>query len=321
MSEKTTRRNVLLGGAAMAGSVIGSGLLDRRRGRDVADNTAFPERVLGRTEISMPILGLGGAGQTPLSQQGREAEAIALARRAFELGIRYFDTAASYGPSEDYLGKVVPEFRDRIFLSSKSARRDRDGAWEELQRSLDRLNTDRLDLWQLHHVSTTDEIETIFSENGAIEAIEEAKAQGLIRFSGITGHHNPDILAECLRRYPFDTALIPVNAADPHHPQPFIPAFMPEARDRNVGVVAMKVPAYGKLLRPGVLDGFGEALGYSLSVPGVHCCIVAAEDIAQLEDNVRVAKNFAPLGEAEMERIAAKTAQTWEEQTFFRAWT
>jgi aryl-alcohol dehydrogenase-like predicted oxidoreductase len=120
----------------------------------------MPERELGQTGIKVPILGLGGAGQTPLSWQNSESAAVSLIERALALGIRYFDTAASYGPSEDYLGKVLPAHRQRIFLASKTDARDRDSAWRELERSLKRLKTDYLDLWQLHHVSFTEELDT-----------------------------------------------------------------------------------------------------------------------------------------------------------------
>lgn len=315
---------------AVAGGIVGGTALQQNltstednrvtQGNLPVTNT-MPERELGNTGIRVPILGVGGAGKTPLSWPEREEDAVAIARRALELGIRYFDTAASYGPSEDYLGKVLPAYRNRVFLASKTAARDRDGAWRDLERSLTRLNTDYLDLWQLHHVSFAQELEEILNKNGAAKALEEAKAQKLIRSSGITGHHEPEIIAEGLRRYPFDATLICINAADKHHPRPFIPTVLPVARERGVGVVAMKIPAYGRLFQPGVLDGMHQAMGYTLSQPGVHCCIIAAETIAQLESNVAVARAFQPLGAHELAEIEQRTAATWEDTTFFRAWT
>jgi aryl-alcohol dehydrogenase-like predicted oxidoreductase len=330
MTDKTTRRNFLLTGAAVAGGIIGSTALQQHQtdsAQSTAQNTAakstgkMPERVLGRTEVKVPIFGLGGAGQTPLSWQGKERDAVAIIEKAIALGIRYFDTAASYGPSEDYFGKVLPSQRKNIFLASKTDARDRDGAWRELERSLKRLNTDRLDLWQMHHVSFTEDLDTMFGKGGAIQAVEEAKAQKLIRFAGITGHHDPNIIAEGLRRYSFEATLIPVNAADKHHPRPFLPVVLPVAREKNVGVIGMKVPAYGRLFKPGGLDGMHQALGYAMSQPGVHCCIVAAETIAQLEDNVKVAQAFQPLSQQELAAIEQRTATIWEDNTFFRAWT
>lgn len=334
MIKKTTRRNFLTLSLGAAGAAIGCSALSQQETTTLkteeADNilvsnlpvNTMPERLLGNTGESLPIFGLGGASaRTPLSKSGQEAEAVAIIQRSLELGVRYFDTAPSYGPSEDYLGKVLPSYRSQIFLASKSAARDRDGAWRELERSLQRLNTDYLDLWQLHHVSFDSELDTIFSNAGAIKAVEEAKAQNLIRFTGITGHHEPDIIAKGLERYPFDTTLIPVNAAEKHHPRSFIPKVLPVAQGKNVGVIAMKVPAYGKLFKTGVLDGMHQAMGYSLSQPGVHCCIIAADSIEQLESNVRVAQEFQPLTQTAIEEIEQRTAANWEDNTFFRAWT
>ena len=283
--------------------------------------TDMPQRQLGRTHVQVSMLGLGGAGQTPLSRPNQEQAALEQIQRALELGIRYFDTAASYGPSESHLGKVLPPYRSEIFLASKTAARDRDGAWRELERSLQRLNTDYLDLWQFHHVSFASELDTLFGTNGAINALEEAKDQGLVRFSGITGHHEPEIIAAGLRRYPFDHTLIPVNAADAHHPRPFIPTVLSLAQEHNVGVTAMKVPAYGRLFKPGVLDGMHQALGYTMSQAGVHCAVIAAETIAQLEENVRAAKEFQPLDAIALAEIEQRTATAWQDNTFFRAWT
>jgi aryl-alcohol dehydrogenase-like predicted oxidoreductase len=332
MTRRTTRRSFLATSIAAAGGIVGGAALKQNLSSAAKDQppvttnqpptrAAMPERVLGNTGVSVPIFGLGGAGQTPLSRKEQEREAVALIQRAWELGIRYFDTAADYGPSEDYLGKVLPEYRENLFLASKTDKRDRDGAWRELERSLKRLNTDHLDLWQLHHVSFEGELDEIFSKNGAIQAIEEAKAQKLIRFAGITGHHEPNIIAEGLRRYAFDTTLIPVNAADKHHPRPFIPSVLPVARQKGVGVIAMKVPAYGRLFKPGVLDGMHQAMGYTLSQPGVHCCVIAAETVAQLESNVEVARAFKSLDEATLAQIEQRTVASWQDNTFFRAWT
>jgi aryl-alcohol dehydrogenase-like predicted oxidoreductase len=313
MSEKTTRRNFLMSSVAVAGGIVGATTLQQNATNTATPPATMPERVLGRTQVQVPIFGLGGAGQTPLSSEGRERDAVAIIEKGLQLGIRYFDTASSYGPSEDY--------RSKLFLASKTDKRDRDGAWRELERSLKRLNTDYLNLWQLHHVSFAQELDTIFSASGAIKALEEAMQQKIVRFAGITGHHDPKIIAEGLRRYPFHTTLIPVNAADKHHPRPFLPVVLPIAQQQNVAVIAMKVPAYGRLFKPGGLSGMQQALGYSLSQPGVQCCVIAAETTAQLEENVKVARAFKILKNPELAEIEQRTAAIWEDSTFFRTWT
>ena len=322
MNNKTTRRTFLIGSLAAA-TVASTKTLtqqDKTSPSKLAIPQSMPERLLGKTNISLPIFGLGGAGQTPLSKPGQEREAIALVERALALGVRYYDTAADYGPSEAYLGKILPDYRQDIFLNSKTAARDRDRAWRDLERSLKRLNTDYLDAWQLHHVSFESELDQIFGKNGAIKALEEAKEQKLVKFLGITGHHEPDVIAAGLRRYPFDTTLVSLNAADVHHPRPFAPTVLPVAQAENVGVIAMKVPAYGRLFKPGILDGMEQAMGYTLSLSGVHCCIIAAENPEQLESNVRVAQAFQPLNETEMKAIEQLTVNAGEDGSFFRNW-
>ena len=323
MNRKTTRRTFILGSLAAA-TAAGTKTLTQHSDSSlskIAIPQSMPERILGKTNISLPIFGLGGAGQTPLSKPGQEKEAIALVERALTLGVRYYDTAADYGPSEQYLGKILPDYRSEIFLNSKTAARDRDGAWRDLERSLKRLNTDYLDAWQLHHVSFESELEKIFSSNGAIKALEEAKEQKLVKFLGITGHHEPDIIAEGLRRYQFDTTLVSLNAADVHHPRPFASTVLPVAQANNVGVIAMKVPAYGRLFKPGILENMQQAMGYVLSLSGVHNCIIAAENPEQLSSNVQVAQAFQALDATEMKAIEKLTANAGEDGAFYRKWT
>ncbi|MGK7890253.1 MAG: aldo/keto reductase [Leptolyngbyaceae cyanobacterium] len=281
---------------------------------------AMPHRTLGRTGLSLPILGLGGSA-SPLSRPGAEAEAIAIIERSLELGVQYFDTAANYGPSEERLGQVLPGYRDQVVIGSKTSRRDRDTAWRQLETSLKRLNTDYLDIWQFHALTHDWDINTILNrQRGAILAAEEARAQGLIGAIGITGHHNPEIMIKAIQHYPFDTALIPINAADRHTPAPFITHVLPMAQAQNVGIIAMKVPAYGRLMKPGVLSGMTEAMGYALSQPGVHGCIIAANTVAQLEENVQVAQAFQPLQADELDDIEQRTASVWRDNSFFRNW-
>ncbi len=312
MTEELNRRDFLLAGLAATAS---AGAL-----QGAEAGTGLPTRVLGSTGQSVTLFGLGGASsETPLSN-GQRDSALAIVNRALDLGVNYFDTAATYGTSETYLGEVVKARRAQMFLASKSAERTRDGAWRELERSLKRLQTDHLDLWQMHHVAIA-ERDTVpaFAKDGAIRAIEEAKAQKLIRFAGVSGHHQTGVLADWLSRYPFDTLLTVVNAADIHHPDSFIRRVLPVAAKRGVGVIAMKVPAYGKLLKGLAIQ---QAMHYSLSQPGVACCIIACDSVAMLEQNVAAARACqARLSLAEQVRITERTASYWQETDFYRAWT
>ncbi len=346
MKGRKTRRNFLLTSVAVASSIVTTDALTANTSQ--TPSATMPERVLGRTGVKVPILGLGGAGtNTPLDKPDKEREAVAIIERALELGIRYFDTARSYGKereavaiieraleldiryfdtarsygtSEIHLGKVLPTHRAKIFLASKTAQRNRDEAWRELESSLKRLNTDYLDLWQLHHVSFLEEIDTIFSASGAIKAVEEAIQQKIVRFAGITGHHDTQVIAEGLRRFPFHTTLVPINAVENHHADSFIPAILPLAKQQNLGVIAMKVPAYGKLFQAGGLANIQQALGYTLSQSGVNCCVIAADSVQQLEENVQAAISYQPLTNQQLAAIEQRTAGIWQDTTFYRAW-
>lgn len=295
----------LLAGGVALGKVTGQGI---------------PTRTLGGTGEEVSVFGLGGGVKQ--FRDDRRDEAVVLLNRALDLGINYFDTAASYGPSEEYFGVVVPKRRKEMFLATKTTRRTRDGAWRDLERSLKRLGTDYLDLWQMHGVAVPERDTTVaFGRNGAIRALEEAKAQKLVRFGGVTGHHRTDVLAEWLRRYPFETLLAVVNACDVHHADSFIKKLLPVAQERGVAVIAMKVPAYGKVLNPSAGIGMREAMYYALSQPGVANCIIASDSLAMLEQNVALAKRFRPLSKTQLAQIETRTASYWQEAVFYREWS
>lgn len=263
MSQKLSRRELLrlgLGTTLAAPLLHGLAAGESANGAPVGSNAQsaqgakldkLPMRVLGQTGQRVTVFGLGGASsKTPLSN-GPHDQAVAIVNRALDLGVNYFDTATTYGngKSERALGEVARSRRREMFLASKTDARDYDGAMRELEASLKRLQTDHLDLWQMHHVSFAERDTTpSFAANGAIKAIEKAKSEKIIRFAGVTGHHRTDVLADWLRRHPFDTLLAALNAADVHQPDSFIRNLLPVARERKAGVIAMKVPAYGALL-------------------------------------------------------------------------
>ena len=178
--------------------------------------TAPVERLLGRTGHRVLPVSLGGEGV--LRTTGKMRQAVPVILEALRLGVRYCDTAPAYQQSQDYYGSAFreagPDSRRSIFLASKTHQRSRDGSLRLLDDSLRRLGTDHLDLWQLHDLRQTDELDEIFGRGGAIEAIEQARADGRVRFAGITGHHDPAVLVEAIQRYPFDSVLCAINPAD-----------------------------------------------------------------------------------------------------------
>src|SRR6185369_8371216 len=224
----------------------------------------IPKRTLGGTGVEVTLLGLGGEGV--LRTFGFEREAYALINRALDLGINYFESARAYDGSESYYGKALRERRGEVFLTSKSHARDKRGALAHLHQTLANMRTDYLDLWQVHDVRTTEDIELIFGPDGAIEAFAEARQQGLVRFIGVTGHHDPAIIRACIERFPFDTVLLPVNPAEPSH-HSFIDRVIPLACERQMGIVGMKVYLRGLAARIPGYAGMEPFLRYALSHP------------------------------------------------------
>jgi predicted aldo/keto reductase-like oxidoreductase len=263
----------------------------------------IPCRSLGRTGCDVSQFALGGEGV--LRTHGRMAEAVAVIERALDNGVTYCDTAPAYASSLDYYGAALGERRGQVFLASKTHDRTRDGSLRLLDESLKRLRTDHLDLWQLHDLRTTSDLKMIFSRGGALEALIEAREAGLVRFLGLTGHHDPTILLEAMSRFNFDTVLIALNVADVHRLS-FARSVLVEAAKQGMGVIGMKVYAAGALVQ-----GAGEALsvtsadamGYVLSLSGVSTVVIGCSSPAEVDDNARIARSFQPFDERKMRNL------------------
>jgi len=249
------------------------------------------------------LFGLGGEGV--LRTYDRAAEAVRVIHRALEHGVNYCDTAPAYAGSLDYYGAALGERRAEIFLASKTHDRTRDGSLRLLEHSLQRLRTTHLDLWQLHDLRTRGDLERIFGQGGALEALVQAREEGLVRFLGLTGHHDPAILLEAMRRFPFDTALLALNAADIHRLS-FIPTALAAAAQRGMGVIGMQIYAQGALLSPDKLTA-EDAMGYVLSLPGVSTVVVGCRTPAEVDDNVRIACQFAAFDTPQLRRLETRT--------------
>lgn len=285
---------------------------------DSADRTdrpaPLPGRLLGRTGREVTLFGLGGEGV--LRTHGRMAQAVRVIHRALDQGVSYCDTAPAYASSLDYYGAALGERRNEVFLASKTHDRTRDGSLRLLDESLRRLRTDRLDLWQLHDLRTSADLDRIFARGGAIEALVQARSEGRVRFLGLTGHHDPAVLLEAIRRFDFDTLLVALNAADVHRLS-FVKTVLPEAARRAMGVIAMKACAQGALLGPGKLT-MAESLGYVLSLPGVSTVIVGCKTPEEVDDNARIVREFAELGDLDRQRLEERTRSQADAFTYYK---
>lgn len=284
-------RRTFVGGGLAGAALASSG------GSAAVEPGDIPTRVFGKTGQRITIIGQAG-GRFPMISFD---EAKAVVQRAVELGVTYFDNARGYwnGRSEEVYGAVLPPHRKKIFVTSKSTGRDRRSAEADLAASLRALKTDYLDLWQIHGVSTMEEVDQIFAAGGAIEAFEAAKKAGKCRFMGFTGHRDPEVHVAMLKRYKdYDTILMPLNPADPSYLS-FEKMVLPLAVERGLGIQAMKSTANSKLLHSLTVK---QCISYVLSLP-VHALALGCTSLGQIEDDVRIAKAFQKLGDSEISEI------------------
>lgn len=278
------------------------------------DSGSLPARPLGRTGRQIGLFGLGGEGV--LRTHGRDREAARVIARALDRGVNYCDTAPAYAGSLDYYGATLGERRAHVFLASKTHDRTRDGSLRLIDDMLRRLRTNYLDLWQLHDLREYGELDEIFGKGGALEALLQARREGRVKHLGITGHHDPDILMEAMRRFDFDTVLLALNPADVHR-NSFARTVLPEAARRGMGVIAMKTCAQGALLGPRRLS-MAECLGYAWSLPGVTHAIVGCSSPEEVDENAALARAFQPFNAERMRALEARTRAFAEEGCYFK---
>ncbi len=255
---------------------------------------AIPHRPLGKTGVEVPIIGYGTAplGKIKVMDAPLLNKSAKLLNHAIDQGITYLDTSPDYG-SQPKLGEVMKSRRDEVFLATKLNKRRRDDVLAELQQNLKELQTDHVDLLQIHAINTMADLEAALAPDGAISALDEARRQGMTRFVGITGHARPDVLAYALERYDFDAVLVALGAIDRLVTGPE-DVLLPVAQRKDVGVIAMKVYGHGELKEREL------ALRYSLGLPGVSLAILGMEEESQIDENVRLAQNYRPLAGEEI---------------------
>ena len=342
------RRNFLKTGGALAAGLLTAGT---RATTSPAPNAlppfpanprtveAMPTRNLGQTGYKVGIFSLGG--QAALEKANNFDVAVPLLERALDLGVNYIDTSSIYGGpgrwSEQYVGRVMKTRRQDAFLATKTKERTRDGSLRMIEKSLALLNTDHIDLWQLHDIGLPQDVQAVFAPDGAMKALLEMQQQKVVRFLGVTGHYRPEALIDTVNRHPFDTILLALNAADSHI-HSFSDQLLPLVVEKQMGIIGMKVPARGRLLsswtppsleqqqhswegsaiatRSGVMN-MREAMRFTLSLP-VSTVIIGCDNLSQLEENVAIARNFTPLSPTQMTALNELAAPVAQQSLFFR---
>ncbi len=280
------------------------------------EDKMIPQRKLGKTGFAVSLFSLGG--EATVEQADRTDEAEAIINRALDKGVNYIDTAPTYGGggSEANIGRVMEYRRDEVFLATKTGDRSYDGTMRLVEESLGRLRTDYLDLYQLHNVRTENDLERAFAEDGAVKALEKLKDEGVIRFTGITGHRDPEVLLNGIREYPFDCLLMFFNAGDIHY-APFQKQLLEEAVQKEMGIIAMKVTARGRIFRENGISSMKQALDYVFSFP-ISTAIVGISDQAEVDENARIAAEFKQLEDRELKEIEELIKPYSEEANYFK---
>ena len=278
--------------------------------------TLLPTRKFGRTGEAVTMLGVGGWHIGEMS----EAEAQKTIETALEGGVRFFDSAESYqsGGSESRLGKLlVPKYRDDVFLMTKTTARNATDAWEHLEGSLTRLNTDQLDLWQMHSVRNPGDVDERI-DNGILDVMLEAKATGKTRYIGFTGHSSPAAHERVLEQTDiFDTCQLSMNLVDVSY-ESFIERVVPTLVERNIGVIGMKALANGGFFggsqhgkhgtHPKVVPNrvsVSEAIRFVWSLP-VSTLVTGPDDAKQMQEKIDIARTFTGMDDNERNKLIEK---------------
>jgi predicted aldo/keto reductase-like oxidoreductase len=300
---KAISASVIGAAGIMHGRVAGKGL------RGVFSEGTLPKRPLGQTGEELSIIGLGGLVLADESQETADE----LVREAIDHGINYFDVAPSYGNAQDRMGPALAPYRKNVFLACKTLKRDREGAAAELHQSLQKLQTDHFDLYQLHALSKTQEVEQALGPGGAMEIFVQAKKEGKIRFIGFSAHSAEAALL-AMKQHDFDTILFPVNFVCFLEGN-FGPQMIALAKDKKMGILALKSLArqpwpakakrsdWPKCWYQPILDPEEAAFSFRFTLSQPVTAAVPPGDKRLFKKALELAHGFEPLRPEEEPRI------------------
>jgi aryl-alcohol dehydrogenase-like predicted oxidoreductase len=269
----------------------------------------IPQRPLGRSGVQVSALGIGGHH---LGDFKVVEDAIRLVHEAVDAGITFCDNCWEYwnGRAEDWLGRALQGRRDKVFLMTKVCTHGRGAnlAMKMLDESLRRLKTDHLDLWQVHGMGFDNDPELAYAKGGVLEALDKAKQQGKTRFVGFTGHKDPNVHLDMVRRgYPFDTVQMPLNCLDARF-RSFEKQVLPELQKRGIAPLGMKpLGGTASAIKAGLVKA-EEMLRYAMSLP-VATTITGMDSLKILQQNLMVARGFKPMTEEEMQALRDRCAK------------
>ena len=269
----------------------------------------IPYRVLGRTGEKVSLLGLGGNHVD--SKHGLDdAGCVRVVRTAIDEGINFLDNARSYndGQAERNMGLALRDgYRDKVFLMSKTRKRNGKEARQELEETLRNFGVDYIDLWQVHAIESEPDIENAYADEGVLPVAIKAREEGLVRYIGFSGHDYPAVHASMIDHgYAWDAVQMPLNPMDFHHELSFEKVVVPKAIEKNIGILAMKTNGGGQILQ-GKSATAEDCQRYAMSLP-VATVIRGMPTVEILKKNLEIVRNFEPMTEAEMDAMRARTA-------------
>jgi len=309
----TRRQYISLTAHATAGATVGPGYFHFAQKK----KPSVPKRILGRTGAEVPIIGFGTGSLFQGAYRNRDDEAVQLLHRAADLGITWFDTAHIYGEdgwSEKMVGRVLKTRRKEVFVTTKIRGNTHDEIMRQLEISLKRLQTDHIDLLHVHWLRP-DEVDVLGQKGHSVETYYKLREQKVVRFIGVSSHDNPLPVTRFIERYDFDCVQLALNAAmqgvvqpgwrlAPELPPSFETITVPVAQKKNMGIIAMKVLAYGHLLGKTADKADAQTLmRYTWSLP-VASSMVGITSLEQVEQNAAWASAFQPMLPNEMRELS-----------------
>ena len=309
MSRPHVRRRDFLKTMAAAAAVtvpLGGGPIPARKGstRPAFDAKGLPTATLGKTGVAVPRIGIGLGSRFCAVED--EDKALGILESALDHGFYYWDTASDYTNktiiSEERIGRVLEKRRKDVFLATKFEERTYDGVMRQLERSLKRLRTDHIDLYQVHLVASMADLDTLGLPGGALDALRKIKDQKIARFIGFSGHADAAAMAEAARRHDFDTMLIALNHYEERRGD-LEGGAIPAAAGRKMGIMIIKSIRPRETV-PGLAAS--ELIRYALTLPLVHSAVVGTDSVDVVRKNAALLRDFRPLSPEDMARLSVK---------------
>ena len=302
MKKKITRRQFVQTTAAATATVAVTPVISCSGPVSPYDSKGLPTVILGGTGVRVPVMGFG-CGSRWMSVEDDD-KALEMLEYALGQGLYYWDTASSYGndrlSSEERIGKILKNHRDKVFMVSKTGDRDADEAKKSIERSLERLQTDHLDLLHVHSIESVEDAEQLGEKGKVLEVLHQYRDEGILKHIGFTGHTTAEGMKRAAELYDFEVMMMALNHQSTDGSQQFEELPAPFAMKKGMGVVAMKVIRPRETVEGLAVD---DLIRYALTLQDFHMINVGIDNLDLLKANIEILKSFKPLDDQKMDEI------------------